>query len=252
VQASELEAIAARVREATQIVVFSGAGLSADSGIPTFRDGATGLWNHVDPDEVASLGGFLRNPQRVWRFLLQLKTLVDDRRPNAGHQAIARLESLCAATQTLTVITQNIDGYHARAGNENVLEVHGSIHQLRCHHRCGFASDWPRQAVDPFACPACGAPVRPDLVMFGELLDAAVFATAEARSLAADVFFCVGTSFTVHPAARLPVWAKAAGALVVEVNPHPTPLSDAADHSIRSGASQFFTALCTHLQANPP
>jgi hypothetical protein len=86
------------VREATEIVVFSGAGLSADSGIPTFRDGATGLWNNVDPDEVASIEGFLRNPQRVWNWLLQLKTLVDDRRPNAGHQAIARLEDLCAGT----------------------------------------------------------------------------------------------------------------------------------------------------------
>jgi hypothetical protein len=108
----------------------------------------------------------------------------------------------------MTVITQNIDGYHERAGNEHVLEVHGTIHRVRCHRRCGFVAAWEQSAVEPFACPACGAPVRPDLVMFGEMLDEEVFAAAEIRSLGADVFFCVGTSFTVQPAARLPVWAK--------------------------------------------
>jgi NAD-dependent deacetylase len=196
--AMSLESIAAIVREAEEIVVFSGAGLSADSGIPTFRDGATGLWNNVDPDEVASIEGFLRNPQRAWNWLLQLKTLVDERRPNAGHQAIARLEEICPA-QRMTVITQNIDGYHERAGNEHVLEVHGTIHRVRCHRHCGFVAAWDQSAIKPYACPACGAPVRPDLVMFGEMLDEEVFAAAEIRSLGADVFFCVGTSFTVHP-----------------------------------------------------
>ncbi len=247
--AMSLESIAALVRKAGEIVVFSGAGLSADSGIPTFRDGATGLWNNVDPDEVASIEGFLRNPRRVWHWLLQLKALVDERRPNAGHRAIARLEQICAGKQ-LTVITQNIDGYHARAGNESVLEVHGTIHRLRCHRHCGFVAAWDEGSAEPYACPACGAPVRPALVMFGEMLDEEVFAEAEIRSLTADVFFCVGTSFTVQPAARLPVWAKSAGAVVVEVNPHPTPLTEGADYSIRSGASQFFAALCARLEAS--
>ena len=234
------------VREAREIVVFSGAGLSADSGIPTFRDGETGLWNNVDPDEVASIEGFLRQPRVVWDWLLQLKHLVDDRRPNAGHHAIARLEEICA-TKRLTVITQNIDGYHARAGNVDILEVHGTIHRLRCHQRCGFVAVWQQESVEPFPCPDCGGPVRPDLVLFGEALDEEVFAAAELRSTNADVFFCVGTSFTVQPAARLPLWARSSGATVVEVNPHPTPLSDAADYSIRSGASQFFSALCARL-----
>jgi NAD-dependent deacetylase len=189
---------------------FSGAGLSADSGIPTFRDGATGLWNNVDPDEVASIEGFLRNPQRAWSWLLQLRNLVDERHPNAGHHAIARLDEICSAQQ-FTVITQNIDGYHARAGNRNVLEVHGTIHRVRCHRHCGFVASWDQSSLsNRYACPACGAPVRPDLVMFGEMLDEAVFAAAEISSLEADVFFCVGTSFTVQPAARLPLWAKQA------------------------------------------
>ena len=243
-----LESIASLLREASEVVVFSGAGLSADSGIPTFRDGATGLWNNVDPDEVASIEGFLRNPQRAWSWLLQLRNLVDERRPNAGHRAIARLDEICTAQQ-FTVITQNIDGYHARAGNQNVLEVHGTIHRVRCYRHCGFVASWDQSTLEPYACPVCGAPVRPDLVMFGEMLDEAVFAAAEISSLKADIFFCVGTSFTVQPAARLPLWAKKAGAVVVEVNPHPTPLSDFADYSIRSGASQFFGALCAKLEA---
>lgn len=243
---ASMGAIASILERAREIVVFSGAGLSADSGIPTFRDGATGLWNNVDPDEVASIEGFLRNPRRVWKWLLELKMLVDDRCPNAGHQAIARLGKICA-TQQLTIVTQNIDGYHARAGNGEVLELHGTIHRVRCHRHCGFVALWDRDCVEPYACPNCGAPVRPDLVMFGEMLDKEVFATAEIRSLGADVFFCVGTSFTVQPAALLPVWAKGAGAVVVEVNPHPTPLSAAADYTVRSGASQFFAALCEKL-----
>lgn len=245
--AMTLGSIASMIRAAREIVVFSGAGLSADSGIPTFRDGATGLWNHVDPDEVASIQGFLSNPQRAWSWLLQLKNLVNDRRPNAGHHAIAHLEKICAATQ-FSIVTQNIDGYHERAGNERVLEVHGTIHRVRCHRRCGFVASWNKDSLEPYSCPACGAPVRPDLVMFGEMLDAEVFAAAEVCSLEADVFFCVGTSFTVQPAARLPLWAKSAGAVVIEVNPHPTPLSDAATYSIRSGASQFFAALCARLE----
>lgn len=245
--AKSLQSIASLLREAKDVVVFSGAGLSADSGIPTFRDGATGLWNNVDPDEVASIDGFRRQPRVVWSWLRQLKQLVDDRLPNAGHHAIARLEALCAE-QRFTVITQNIDGYHTRAGNREVLEVHGTIHRVRCNRRCGYSAVWERSAVEPYPCPQCGAPVRPDLVLFGEALDERVFATAEYRSVYADVFFCVGTSFTVQPAARLPVWAKGAGATVIEVNPHPTPLTEVADFSMRSGASPFFTALCGALE----
>jgi NAD-dependent deacetylase len=248
-QTASLDPIASMLRAARRIVVFSGAGLSADSGIPTFRDGATGLWNNVDPDEVASIQGFLRNPRRVWSWLLQLKALVDDRYPNPGHLAIAQLERACCA-ERFTVITQNIDGYHGLAGNADVLEVHGTIHRVRCHRHCGYVAGWDQAASEPFACPGCGAPVRPDLVMFGEMLDEEVFAAAQVRSLAADIFFCVGTSFTVQPAAHLPVWAKYSGATVIEVNPHPTPLSDAADYSIRSGASQFFSALCSRLAAD--
>lgn len=240
------EIVASLVR-AKEIAIFSGAGLSADSGIPTFRDGATGLWNNVDPDEVASVDGFERNPRVVWQWLRQLKKLVDDRQPNPGHLAIARLQALCAG-QRLSVITQNIDGYHGSAGNDPVLEIHGTIHRVRCHQHCGFTAVWEQSADEPYACPACGAPVRPDVVLFGEALNERVFSAAGTRSAEADVFFCVGTSFTVQPAAQLPMWAKSFGATVVEVNPHPTPFSQIADFSVRSGASEFFSALCEALE----
>lgn len=249
--ASKLDAVATLVREAMEIVVFSGAGLSADSGIPTFRDDASGLWKQVDPDEVASVQGFQRNPRVVWDWLRQLKKLVDQRQPNEGHHALARLERLCAAKQ-LTIITQNIDGYHRRAGNQRVLEIHGTIHRVRCHQRCGYLADWQQSvpaAPSCPSCPHCGAPTRPDLVLFGEMLDEEVFAAATTSSLTADLFFCVGTSFTVQPAALLPLWAKRSGATVVEVNPQPTQLSDSADYSFRSGASPFFSALCAKLAA---
>lgn len=242
-----LPEIVASLAQAKEIAVFSGAGLSADSGIPTFRDGATGLWNNVDPDEVASVAGFERNPRVVWRWLQQLKRLVDDCQPNPGHLAIARLQALCPE-QRLTVITQNIDGYHGSAGNDQVLEIHGTIHRVRCHRHCGFSADWDQSTTEPYACPECGALVRPDLVLFGEALNERVFSAAEKRSANADIFFCVGTSFTVQPAAQLPIWAKSFGAVVVDVNPHPTPFSQLADFSIRSGASEFFSALCAALE----
>ncbi len=238
--------IVAALKKAREIAIFSGAGLSADSGIPTFRDGATGLWNNVDPDEVASVDGFERNPRLVWQWLRQLKQLINDCRPNPGHLAIARLEALCP-DKNVTVITQNIDGYHRSAGNERILEIHGTIHGVRCHRHCGFTAEWEESADEPFACPACGAPVRPDVVLFGEALDQQVFADAGQRSAHADLFFCVGTSFTVQPAAQLPMWAKSFGATVVEVNPYPTPFSQLADFSLRSGASEFFSALCAAL-----
>ncbi|NMQ28632.1 hypothetical protein E4Q23_13240 [Candidatus Accumulibacter phosphatis] len=139
-QSNSLASGASLLRTAKGIVVFSGAGLSADSGIPAFRDGETGLWNTVDPDEVARIEGFPRHPARVWSWLLELKKWVDERQPNAAHQALARLQETCRGKR-LTVITQNIDNYHSRAGNAPVLEVHRTIHhRRRCQQHCGFTT----------------------------------------------------------------------------------------------------------------
>ena len=234
------------LRQATKVVVFSGAGLSADSGIPTFRDGATGLWANVDPDEVVSVAGFERNPAKVWAWHEMMRALFAKVMPNAGHRGIAELAALLPQAR-LTVITQNIDGLHQAAGSAGVLELHGSALRVRCHHHCGFVAPWPLGEPAPRWCPSCGARVRPDVVWFGEPLDEAVFSSAGECSLDADVFISVGTSAIIQPAASLPMAAKQSGALIVEVNPHATPFSEFADYSVRAGASDFFPALCAML-----
>jgi len=230
------------LKAAKEIVIFTGAGISADSGIPTFRDGATGLWNNIDPNEVASIRGFEDNPERVWKWHAQLKALVDRQAPNSGHRAIAGLEKRLKGKR-FTVITQNIDGYHWQAGNSRVYEVHGTIHRLRCHRHCSFVELWEQSERHPDTCPNCGAPVRPDVVWFGEALNEDLFSFAEAAARNADLLITVGTSASVQPAGGLPLMAKQAGALVVEVNPHETPFSADADYSLRSNAADFFTKL---------
>ena len=244
-----IAAIAAALRRARRVVVFTGAGLSADSGIPTFRDGATGLWADVDPDEVASLEGFDRNPDKVWAWHEAMRALFAKAEPNAGHHGIVELARRLPEA-LVTVITQNIDGLHQAVGSRRVLEIHGSVQRVRCHQDCGYREDWHIDAVVLRRCPSCGAPTRPDVVWFGEALDDDVFANAIDAALEADVFISVGTSVIVQPSASLPMAAKQNGALIVEVNPHATPLSPFADHSVRSGASAFFAALAAQLNTD--
>ena len=243
-----IRAILLALRRARRVVVFTGAGLSADSGIPTFRDGATGLWAGVDPDEVASLDGFERDPDKVWAWHEAMRALFARAEPNAGHHGIAELARMLPGAQ-VTVITQNIDGLHQAVGSTRVLEIHGSVLRVRCHQHCGYLGTWHAGCVIERRCPSCGARTRPDVVWFGEALDDDVFAHAIDAALAADVFLSVGTSSVVQPAASLPMAAKHHGALLIEVNPHATPFSPHADHSIRVGASDFFPALVKQLVA---
>jgi NAD-dependent deacetylase len=228
--------------EARQVVVFSGAGLSADSGIPTFRDGVSGLWANVDPLEVASIDGFENDPEKVWAWHQAMRALFANSRPNAGHEEIAALAGRLPNAR-VTVITQNIDGLHQAAGSAEVIEIHGSALRVRCHQRCGFVARWPLGQPAPHRCPSCGAPVRPDVVWFGEALDETLLARAADTAFCADVFFSVGTSAVIQPAASLPLLAKDGGAVLVEVNPYATPFTEFADYSLRCGASQFFPAL---------
>jgi NAD-dependent deacetylase len=243
---SAIEDILKPLMRAREVVVFTGAGLSADSGIPTFRDGATGLWANVDPDEVVSIGAFERNPGKVWAWHETMRSLFAEVAPNAGHAGIAELSRLLPCAR-VTIITQNIDGLHQAAGSTRVLEVHGSALRIRCHHHCGFSAPWSLGQAAPSRCPSCGARVRPDVVWFGEPLDQDVFSRAVDSATDADVFITAGTSAIIQPAASLPMAAKEYGALLVEVNPHPTRFSEFADHSIRAGASDFFPALCAML-----
>jgi len=232
--------------EAREVVILSGAGLSADSGIPTFRDGATGLWANIDPDEFVSIGGFQRNPEKVWAWHKAMRDLFAEVQPNAGHAGIATLEHLLPNAR-VTIITQNIDGLHQAAGSAHVLEIHGSALRVRCHRHCGFVEPWPVGYDGTRKCPACGALARPDVVWFGESLDEDLISLAVDASQSADVFFSVGTSSVIQPAASLSMMAKDSGALVVEVNPHETAFTDYADCSARTGASQFFPALVEAL-----
>ena len=235
-----------RLRTAKQIVVFSGAGLSAESGIPTFRDATNSLWANIDPMAVASLQGFEQAPEKVWAWHKDMRKLFSDAKPNAGHDGIALLEMLLQPA-SIKVITQNIDGFHQSAGSSWVAEIHGSILRVRCHRRCGYVTAWDDQA--PHQCPVCGAVTRPDVVWFGEALDAMLFELAEEAAAGADVFFTVGTSSIVQPAASLATLAKNSGAMVIEVNPGETAHSVIADYSVRASATEFFQSLCKAIKA---
>ncbi|MEN3374433.1 NAD-dependent deacylase [Dechloromonas sp. ZS-1] len=235
-----------RLRTAKRVVVLSGAGLSAESGIPTFRDATSSLWSNVDPMVVASLDGFERDPERVWAWHEEVRKTFAGARPNAGHEGIALLEMLLQPA-TVQVITQNVDGFHQEAGSGKVLEIHGTTRRVRCHRRCGYVANWVGDV--PRKCPICAAQVRPDVVWFGESLDGMLFEVAEEAAEAADVFFVVGTSGVVQPAAGLATLAKNSGALVVVVNPFETPHSVIADHAVRESASDFFPSLCKAVRS---
>lgn len=230
-----------RMRTAKRVVILSGAGLSAESGIPTFRDSSNSLWANVDPMAVASIDGFNQDPERVWAWHNEMRSLFSKAKPNPGHEGIALLEMLLQPA-TVKVITQNIDGFHQEAGSSWVLDIHGTTRRIRCHRRCGYVALWEDDA--PHQCPICSAPVRPDVVWFGEALDEMLFNLAQETSEAADIFFSVGTSGVVQPAASLATIAKNSGAMVVEINPGDTPLSPIADFSVRATASDFFQTLC--------
>jgi NAD-dependent deacetylase len=202
------------------VVVLTGAGISAESGIPTFRDSQTGIWAKYDPHELATLPAFERDPRRVMDWYRWRSDLVAQSQPNPGHYAIAEMER---RAPEFTLITQNVDGLHVQAGSQKIVELHGNINRLRCT-ACSYAeTHWPEHPLP--TCPNCGSLLRPDVVWFGEPLSAGALRAALEASRHCDLFFSIGTSGVVEPAASLPYEALRAGATVVEVNPQPTPLS---------------------------
>ena len=235
-----------RLIAAKNITLLTGAGLSTESGIPTFRDATNSLWSNIDPMAVASLDGFNRSPETVWAWHEDMRRLFLEAQPNPGHDGIALMEMLLQPA-TVKVITQNIDGFHQASGSSWVAEIHGSTTRVRCHRRCGYVTTWEDNV--PHNCPVCGAPVRPDVVWFGEALDGMLFELAEEASQTADVFFTVGTSGVVQPAASLATLAKNHGAMVIEVNPGDTPHSVIADYTVRASATDFFQSLCKAIRA---
>jgi len=234
------ERLRASLATATDMVAFTGAGISAESGVPTFR-GADGIWKKMRPEELASMDGFLRNPELVWEWYAHRKRIIAEVQPNAGHVALARMER---DVPHFTVITQNIDNLHRRAGSTTVLELHGNIERNYCMD-CGrrYSNEEVLKAAGIPRCAACHGKIRPDVVWFGEMLPADEWEASARATESASLFLSIGTSAVVYPAASLPVIAQAHGAYLVEINPEPTPLTERADEFLQGPAGTILPLL---------
>src|SRR5579862_72094 len=234
-----MQAVRQWLREASSIAVLTGAGVSAESGVPTFR-GDHGLWKQYRAEELATPSAFARDPKLVWEWYDWRRSLIAAAQPNPGHYALAAAEARAAK---FTLITQNVDGLHELAGSRNVLRLHGSIWMLRCL-ACGREREDRRTPLPeiPPRC-ECGGMLRPGVVWFGEALPPQVWQDAEAAARAAEVFLVIGTSAMVYPAAGLATMAKSAGARVVEINIAETGLSDSIDEFLQGPSGQLLPQL---------
>jgi NAD-dependent deacetylase len=233
-----IDAPARAVRNARFVAVLTGAGVSAESGVPTFRDAQTGLWAKYDPHELATPEAFARNPKLVWNWYAERRAMVAQVAPNVAHVALAELER---RAPDYLLATQNVDGLHERAGSRKLVELHGSILRVRCSS-CGLrAREWTSDS--PPHCTACGAYLRPDVVWFNELLPGEAMAAASDAAARCDVYLVAGTSAEVYPAAALPRTALRNGACVIEVNPDETPLTASATFSLRGRAGDVLPRL---------
>lgn len=231
------------IRNAKSIAIMTGAGVSAESGIPTFR-GAGGLWRRFRAEDLASPQAFARDPKLVWEWYDWRREIVAKAEPNPAHHAIALLQK---ARRDCTLITQNVDGLHDRAGSVAILKLHGDIWRMRCT-RC--AAEWPDRRVPLPSIPPkcqCGGMARPAIVWFGEPLPPGIWSSAESAAETCDVLLVVGTSAVVYPAASLIPSARAAGAKVIEVNPEETPVSGSVDCSLRGSAGAILPELAESI-----
>lgn len=230
-----------------RLAVLTGAGISAESGIPTFREAQTGLWSRYNPEDLATPQAFQRDPRLVWEWYAWRRELVSRAAPNAGHLALAALE---LRFPEFSLITQNVDGLHQQAGSRRVLELHGNIRRIRCSAENITVEAWPDTQEIPPRCPQCGERLRPDVVWFGESLPRQALESAWQAASSCQVFLSVGTSSLVEPAASLPYIAMRAEAKIIEINPQPTPLTPQADFAWQQPAGVALPALLAALQ-NP-
>ena len=235
---SDIENVARLCKKAQRIVAFTGAGISEESGIPTYRD-ANGLWTKYDPNKYASVDYFLQDPSYYWRFFREVRypMLFEGARPNPGHAALADLERV---GKLRCVITQNIDGLHQEAGSRRVIELHGNTRIIRCleclkEYTAQKAYEMTETQIPP-VCTACGGLLKPAVVFFGEQLPQDAIREAYREAEGCDLFFVVGSSLVVHPAADIPVRAKECGARLVIVNKEPTVMDDVADRVLHARA----------------
>ncbi len=234
-----LERVARWLDRAERICVSTGAGMSAESGVPTFRDAKTGLWSKFNPQELATPEAFARDPHRVWQWYRQRRAALRQVEPHEGHRILARWER---ERGRLTIVTQNVDGLHHRAGSRDVVELHGRLDVARC-----TACDYQRQDLEDLGpepqCPECGAWLRPGVVWFGEMLPPGALERAFELARTCDLMLVIGTSGVVQPAASLAEIAAAAGAGVVEINPQRTPISDVAHVHLPAGCRDALIAI---------
>ena len=231
-----------KLQQAKKIVFVTGAGISQESGIPTFR-GTDGLWRKYDPMKLATIDAFYENPKIVWEWYEDRRKNILAAKPNAGHVAIADL----ATRKEVWVLTQNIDGLHQRAGSKNVLELHGSIITIKCTV-CDFKEKITGTFSEVPPLCKCGNILRPDVVWFGEPLPQDVWGEAMKQVSSCDVMVVAGTSLAVSPANMLPIYAKQNGALIIEVNPEETQMSASMDLSIRSTSANALPELVLAVQ----
>jgi NAD-dependent deacetylase len=223
-----------------KLVALTGAGVSQESGLRTFRDAQTGLWVQYKPEELASPQAFVRDPKLIWDWYAWRREAVKGIRPNAGHYALVEIEK---HVPVFTLITQNVDGLHLMAGNQNVLELHGNIQRVRCSECYTFAETWGDDTESVPQCAVCGGLLRPDVVWFGESLPRAQLEAAVEATRACDIFFSIGTSGVVQPAASLAYAAHNRDAVVVEINAEPTSLTPKADYFLQGKSGEILPEL---------
>lgn len=242
-----LQGIGEKLRGAQHVTVLTGAGVSAESGIPTFRDAQTGLWSRFKADDLATVQGFRRDPVSVWKWYAERRVAALQAQPNAAHRILAEIERRVPA---FDLITQNIDGLHQRAGSQNVIEVHGSLARVKCLGHQHMLDHWPEAGEEvPPRCPTCRSKLRPDVVWFGELLPEGAWSRAMRAVKACDVFLSVGTSGIVEPVASLVQKAEEQGATII-INNLEVPISATPQHYYLNGEAG--TILPLLLQATWP
>jgi NAD-dependent deacetylase len=241
------EELIVRLKSARRVAVLTGAGVSAESGVPTFRDAQTGLWERYRPEDLASPEAFLRDPRLVWKWYAWRRALVAKAQPNPGHIALVEFEERIPG---FNLITQNVDGLHQRAGSGRrtpVIELHGNIQRSKCSKENRQVESWQEDEEVPPRCPACGAWLRPDVVWFGEPLPQNAWQAAYQAAENSEIFFSVGTSALVEPAAYLPFVALQGGSCLVEINPQWTPLSPEAAFVLNGPSGQVLPALARRV-----
>ncbi len=225
------------------MAVLTGAGISAESGVPTFR-GEDGLWNKFKPEELANFDAFIRNPNLVWEWYQYRRHLINEVIPNPGHFALVEMEN---NYPEFTLITQNVDGLHQKAGSQNIHELHGNILRNFCIKCNTFYSEINDLSDNIAPICQCGGLIRPDVVWFGELLSESILEAANKATCLCDLFLSIGTSALVYPAASLPEVARSHGVFVVEINPTPTPVSEIADEVIAENSGIVLPELLKYM-----